>query len=489
MAKTVKITAGQPFTVFVPLVILNADGTKEAVDANTLTDVSVKAQNGAREYTVPANTYDHYLVLQVSKDLLPVGVYDLIITATLQGGREFRLAMQEAVGVMSWDWQTNWRDYLVGDHIELCDQPFIAGYAYTDAQYEEIKQQMLAKIAELELAIEAEKAAKERYEQAVLELDDIAKQGDNPNATNSAILQAVGGIDFSTLAKEQTLTDGVTAIRNDIAHINIDLTPVAKEQTLTAGVAEITNGIARLQGSDNTASVSAVQEAIVAIQQAHILNSSNLRGVVLRGNATPMSVLFSRDDIIRIDDNYIVGVPNGAGYLSSANVEYIRFAALNDFGNSPITGCPILKEVDLPVAYRLYGDVFFGNCYDLRKINMPYISTTGNNNSCFGGASKLIDIITGKGFASNMPNLLKGWSPSEALNTSPSLLTEEDIAAGFTTNLQKLLYNIREHIAANLSDRTGLTSYSITFSSAVKAAILADQATADAFTNKNWTIA
>lgn len=49
----------------------------------------------------------------------------------------------------------------------------------------------------------------------------------------------------------------------------------------------------------------------------------------------------------------------------------------------------------------------------------------------------------------------------------------------------QLLYNIREHIAANLP----VANNTVTFSSAVKAAILADQATADAFTNKGWTIA
>ena len=44
-------------------------------------------------------------------------------------------------------------------------------------------------------------------------------------------------------------------------------------------------------------------------------------------------------------------------------------------------------------------------------------------------------------------------------------------------------------MAANLPDRTGQTALTITFSSAVKAAINADTATAQAFSNKNWTIA
>lgn len=247
MAKTVKITAGQPFTVFVPLVILNADGTKEAVEANTLTDVSVKAQNGAREYTVPANTYDRYLVLQVSKNLLPVGVYDLIITATLQSGRAFRLAMQEAIGVMSWDWQTNWRDYLVGEHIELCDQPFIAGEFMTDAELEALKQQLREQIAAAEQAEAEAIAEKERYAEAIEHLDDIAQ--------------------------ESTLTHGVSDIRHDIANIDIDIpSDYAKETTAQQAATDAAAAKTAAQGITGyatEANATANKNAIIAEIQAN----------------------------------------------------------------------------------------------------------------------------------------------------------------------------------------------------------------------------
>lgn len=261
MAKIVKITAGQPFTVFVPLVILNADGTKVAVDANTLTQVSVKAQNGANVYDVPTSSYEHFLVLQVTKGLLPVGVYDIIITAKLQGGREFRLAMQQAVGVMSWDWQTNWRDYIVGDHIELCDQPFIAGEFVTDAELEELKAELRAAIAEAEQAKADAEAEKEHYAEAVEQLDDLARQGDNPNATNTQILYDINHLVVPPpigMAQESTLTAGITALQNAItalyggdltatlaalktaiANISIDTTDLAKANALAAVQSDI----------------------------------------------------------------------------------------------------------------------------------------------------------------------------------------------------------------------------------------------------------
>ena len=104
----------------------------------------------------------------------------------------------------------------------------------------------------------------------------------------------------------------------------------------------------------------------------------------------------------------------------------------------------------------------------------------------FNGCTRIIDFICGSNFNANT-NLAE-WNPTEALRADlNTLLTKEDIAAGFMNNREKLLYNIREHIAANL--RTITQGYAITFNAAVKSAILADQPTADAFTNKGWTIA
>ena len=46
-----------------------------------------------------------------------------------------------------------------------------------------------------------------------IDLSSVAKQGTNPNATNTAILAAFGNIDFSTLAKQGTNADAtLTAI-------------------------------------------------------------------------------------------------------------------------------------------------------------------------------------------------------------------------------------------------------------------------------------
>lgn len=98
----------------------------------------------------------------------------------------------------------------------------------------------------------------------------------------------------------------------------------------------------------------------------------------------------------------------------------------------------------------------------------------------------LIDLTIGKKIDNSFS--LVTWRGANALlDDSTSLLTEEDIVNGFANNRKKLLYNIREHIAKNL--RVIDSGYSVTFSAEIKAAILADQETADAFTNRGWTIA
>ena len=234
MAEIVKITCGQPFVVYLPLVILNADGSKEAVDASRLTDVVVKLQaQGVDDVTVTTEAYEQYLVLNIP-GTMPVAEYNIIVTAALSNGRTFTLRMSRALGVMAWDWQTNWRDYLVGEHIELCDQPFIAGEFTTDAEYEALKQQLREQIAAAEQAEAEAIAEKERYAEAIEHLEDIAQ--------------------------ESTLRQGVSDIRNDIANIDIDTTTLAKEQTLTNGIQSI---LTALNPKATTADVTAAKQAIL----------------------------------------------------------------------------------------------------------------------------------------------------------------------------------------------------------------------------------
>lgn len=214
MAEIVKITCGQPFVVYLPLVILNADGSKEAVDASLLTDVVVKLQaHGVDDVTVETEAYEHYLVLNIP-GTMPVAEYNIIVNATLSNGRPFTLRMSRALGVMSWDWQTNWRDYLVGEHIELCDQPFIAGEFTTDAEYDALKQQLRKQIAAAKHAEAEAIAEKERYAYALEHLDDVAKETTLLH-NSAAIIEAISGIHID-IQENIATKDDVTAAKQAI---------------------------------------------------------------------------------------------------------------------------------------------------------------------------------------------------------------------------------------------------------------------------------
>lgn len=166
MSEIVRITKGQPFAVFIPLVVLNADGTKESVAADTLTNVSVTIKGNCGEQEITPLTHDRFLVLNLPADL-QVAVYAVSVTATLWQGRQFSLRIQRAFEVVNWDWQSNWRDYLVGDHIELNDQLLIAGYYNTDEELEALKEKFRQKIAQLDADIA-------EYEQKLHDITDIA---------------------------------------------------------------------------------------------------------------------------------------------------------------------------------------------------------------------------------------------------------------------------------------------------------------------------
>ena len=215
MSDIVRITKGQPFAVFIPLVVLNADGTKESVAADTLTNISVTIKGNCGEQEIKPLAHDRFLVLNLPADL-QVAVYAVSVTATLWQGRQFSLRIQRAFEVVNWDWQSNWRDYLVGDHIELNDQLFIAGYYNTDAELEHLKEEYRQKIAETAEAKLAYETSKATLDVLAEDLKDVSQE-----TTSQAILHAVGNIDFSILAKQGSNINATnTAILDALSHIS-----------------------------------------------------------------------------------------------------------------------------------------------------------------------------------------------------------------------------------------------------------------------------
>jgi hypothetical protein len=104
----------------------------------------------------------------------------------------------------------------------------------------------------------------------------------------------------------------------------------------------------------------------------------------------------------------------------------------------------------------------------------------------FNGCDNLIDLHIGAAFAANQNFSSAKYNPIEAMDGVVDTLVEE--GETFATNNEKWNYNLREHFAANLADRSSMsTKYTLTFGKDVLAAMTDE--TKEAFTNKGWTLA
>lgn len=197
---------------------------------------------------------------------------------------------------------------------------------------------------------------------------------------------------------------------------------------------------------------------------------------------------------ISIDDAKIISLDNLAvatgSSITQPYLRTIRFrVAINMNSQSSFRFLPQLEFAQFDVLLQFTEDCF-NTCVNLTHVICLKIAR-GRNNNMFRNCPKLIKIETGENFGMQTAigkftsnTFLRTWSPTEALlNNSTSLVESGE---QFNSNLEKLLYNIRTYIAANINASSTGTIY---FSAEVKAAILDSQVTSDAFTNKGWTIA
>lgn len=435
----IRITEGNNFSIILPLLSRTYVATRpidEEIDPEQLQNVVVTF--GGVSYTVQLTERGVQIDLPAT---LAVGTYNILLTAEYLGSK-IRAAYESAVTIVPWSEQSTAEQYIAGSPIVLRAAYVLSG-ALTDAELEALKEEYREKNAQLDQAIADAEAAKREWEEKAADLEGVAKQGENPNATNTAILEAVqqgGGTD---IAKESTSQEILALLE-------------AKTIPFTLGDCEFVN----------TVNVQDCAGALININNCTKLVSDIIGTApqVRRGWDNIKEVNFRAADTIAGATNTTFGIPSSCEIYEAEN------------------------------AVSLNGYATFAHYTNLRKLNIKslYVSVTDYN--IFMSVDNLIDLIIGENLhlasTTFLNRFFNTWSPTNAMSAnSQGLLTAEDIAAGFTSNLQEFLYNLREHFAANLADLTGQASKSITFSAAVKAAILADQPTSDAFTNKNWIIA
>ena len=224
--QNIKVTEGNAFALLLPLKArtYTADGVPVDEDLNPqdLTDVVVKIGDTAYTYTLEDTG-----VQVVVPGTLKRGTYDVVLTGKHEGA-DIRAAWFELLTIVAWNYQSDVEQFLPGSPI-IAPAAVIVSGALTDAELEALKEEYRERNAQLAQAIADAEAAKEHY-------DELAEQ-------------------LTGVAQEQTLTDGVTAIREDISHIDIDTSTLAKEETLGTPAAgqpsTIFEAIAAIGGNDD----------------------------------------------------------------------------------------------------------------------------------------------------------------------------------------------------------------------------------------------
>lgn len=137
-------------------------------------------------------------------------------------------------------------DTIIFDAKEITD-----GISKLESQIEKTSKEatLLANVAELkealntidftaiEQAIQGVEDVTAKETTLIQGIGDIIKAVENIDFTDlensiAEVKNAVANIDFSALAKETTLADGIASIESKFDNISVDLTPVAKEATL-----------------------------------------------------------------------------------------------------------------------------------------------------------------------------------------------------------------------------------------------------------------
>ena len=227
---TLKVPLGNAFQVLFPVKTAewkDGERTVEVADVRALTDVVVKVdgeewQDWEKDERGP--------LVNFPKDSLAKGPHNVEITADYFGVA-IRAAYFECITMVQWSYESNIGNYIIGS-------PLVAEAAYIyvgitdDEELEALKQQYREATAACETARLQYEAAKEEFDEKAEQLDDVATQeaintlktalqGDNAQATLTAILAAFGNIDFSTLAKQGDNPAATnSAILEALSHIN-----------------------------------------------------------------------------------------------------------------------------------------------------------------------------------------------------------------------------------------------------------------------------
>lgn len=198
----VKVTEGNAFALILPLKsrhYVAEQPIDEDIDITLLQNVVVKVGGVTWE--------DVSLAVEGVTIGIPStqarGTYNVELTA-VYNDINIRAAYFECFTIVAWSYQSDVQNYIPDSPI-IAEAAFFVAGNWTDEELEQLKEEYREKNAQLDQAIADAEEAKREWEQKAAELDDVAQ--------------------------ESTLTQGVQDIREDISHIDIDTSDLAKQGT------------------------------------------------------------------------------------------------------------------------------------------------------------------------------------------------------------------------------------------------------------------
>lgn len=203
-------------------------------------------------------------------------------------------------------------------------------------------------------------------------------------------------------------------------------------------------------------------------------------GSVIKGG---IDLLKNKGKVIKIVDDTSTTWDGTYNQLFGEQLKYVELKVASSLSNYP-TCFANIEQFYADNAHTIrWRDFFYNSKNKQRVISLLNASsvTIDGTTAYMVSPPGLIDFRFGKGLTGDAN--VSWWNPIDALLSDSTTLIDE--GEPFNSNLEKLLYNIREHIAANLNPNITAT---IIFSAEIKSAILASEETMNAFP-ASWTIA
>lgn len=278
---TIKVTEGNAFGLLLQLksrTFQSSVPIDEDIDATHLEDIVIKVNNEAfADFTVDESG----VLMNIPADMA-VGTYNVELTGSYYDV-EIRAGYFQCFSIVPWSYQSDAVNYIPGSPIAT-EAAYVVVGIIDDQELEDLKAELRLKIAAAEAAKEAADQAKEDFDEkaeALDNLDNVAQQGSDPTATNTAIKDAIDNIDIdtSTIAKQGsnasatlTATQAAVVDGNDTAvgvakeirgEVGTGSDTAAETGTLFAVIKWIKDKVKSitgyaLQGSDSTATNTAI---------------------------------------------------------------------------------------------------------------------------------------------------------------------------------------------------------------------------------------